>query len=61
MIRAFISGLRSLPRGAALTSSGVARHAMHQQYFGAPGVSNRTSKSGHLARVTGLKVSLSVR
>jgi hypothetical protein len=34
---------------------------MHQQYFGAPGVSNNASKSGQVALVTGLKVSLPVR
>jgi len=34
---------------------------MHQQYFGAPGVSNSDSKSGHLAFVTGLKLSFCVR
>jgi len=34
---------------------------MHQQYFGAPGVSNSASKSGHLAFVTGLKLSFCVR
>ena len=60
-MREFIKGFRSLPRGAAFTSSGVARQAMHQQYFGAPGDSNSASKSAQRAVVTGLKLSLPVR
>lgn len=49
--RAAIWRLRSGPR-AFLISAEVARHAMHQQYFGAPFDSKSFSKSGQVSRVT---------